>query len=54
MDEPDLSLTEGTNPVPLGVSLAYVLVVDYRNMFPKVACHLQYVCNDGEQITVLP
>lgn len=54
MDEPDLTLTEGTNTVPLGVSLAYVLVVDYRNMFPRVSLNLQITCNDGEQITVLP
>lgn len=51
---PDLALTDGICPVPLGVSLAYVLVVDYSNMFPKVACHLHITCNDGEQITLLP
>lgn len=51
---PDLTLTDGICPVPLGVSLAYIIVVDYRNMFPKIAYHLQLVRNDGEQITVLP
>lgn len=54
MEELDLTLTEGICPVPLGVSLAYVIVVDYRKMIPRVSLNLQNVCNDGEQITLLP
>lgn len=54
MEDLDLTLTDGVCPVPVGVSLAYIIVVDYRSMSPKIACHLQNICNDGEQITILP
>ena len=54
MEDIDLTLTEGICPVPIGVSLAYVIVVEYCGMFPRVACHVQEVCNDGSVITILP
>lgn len=50
----DLSPVEPLCPVPLGVSFAYVVVVDYRNLFPKVVANLQLVRNDGKRITLLP
>lgn len=54
MEEIDLTLSEGVCPVPLGISLAYVIVVEYGAMFPKIALNLQNICNDGERITLLP
>lgn len=54
MENIDLSLTDAPCPVPLGVSLAYVIVVEYSNMYPRVAINLQQACNDGETITLLP
>lgn len=53
MENPDLTLTEGICPVPIGISLAYIIIVEYRNMYPRVAVDLQLVRNDGEQISIL-
>jgi len=54
LNDPDLSLVDGCTPVPLGVSLAWVIVVDYRTMVPRVSVKLQQACNDGDTITLLP
>lgn len=51
---PDIALTDSAYPVPLGISLAYVIVVEYRGIYCRVACNVQTVCNDGERITLLP
>ena len=48
------SVTGCINPVPIGFSLCWMIVVDYRKVWPIVSVNLQIACNDGDTITLLP